>query len=164
VTQPNPRRRVLTRRRVLVLLCAVAAAAAMVVAWRVDEKAQPCWTVRQFIDYNRDAQASLKAKTHFPAAGVQGDEPTVPTDADYQAWLEGLQQHANRVTAPGLSEHAHRAAQLARQFMTVMNQANDEIGKQDFLDPHLPPSAKTAATINREFDAEESYLAHACPR
>jgi hypothetical protein len=136
----------------------------MVVAWHVDEKAQPCWTVRQFIDYDRDAQASLKAKTHFAPAGVQGEEDTVPTDADYQAWLEGLQQHADRVTAPGLSEHAHRAAQLARQFMTVMNQANDEIEKQDFLHPHLPPSAKTAATINREYGAEISTLEHACPR
>jgi hypothetical protein len=164
VTQPKPRRRVLTHRRVLVFICAVAAAAAMVVAWRVDEKAQPCWTVRQFIDYNRDARASLKAKTHFAPAGVQGEEDTVPTDADYQAWLQGLQQHADRVTAPGLSEHAHRAAQLARQFMTVMNQANDEIEKQDFLHPHLPPSAKTAATINREFGAEISTLEHACPR
>jgi hypothetical protein len=63
-----------------------------------------------------------------------------------------------------VSEHAHRAAQLARQFMTVMKQTYDEMSKQDFLHPHLPPSAKTAATINREFDAEESYLAHACPR
>jgi hypothetical protein len=164
MTQPEPRRRLLTHRRVLVFICAVAAAAAMVVAWRVDEKAQPCWTVRQFIDYNRDAQAALKAKTHFAAAGVQGEEDTVPTDADYQAWLDGLQQHADRVTAPGLSEHAHRAAQLAHQFMAVMKQTNEELSKQDFLHPQLPPSAKTAGTINREFDTEISTLDHACPR
>jgi hypothetical protein len=164
MTQPEPRRRLLTHRRVLVFICAVAAAAAMVVAWRADEKAQPCWTVRQFIDYNRDAQAALKAKTHFAAAGVQGEEDTVPTDADYQAWLDGLQQHADRVTAPGLSEHAHRAAQLAHQFMAVMKQTNEELSKQDLLHPQLPPSAKTAGTINREFDTEISTLDHACPR
>jgi hypothetical protein len=164
MTQPEPPRRLPTHRRVLVFICAVAAAAAMVVAWRVDEKAHPCWTVRQFIDYNRDAQAALKAKTHFAAAGVQGEEDTVPTGADYQAWLDGLQQHADRVTAPGLSEHAHRAAQLAHQFMAVMKQTNEELSKQDFLHPQLPPSAKTAASINREFDAEMGTLEHACPR
>jgi hypothetical protein len=102
--------RVLTRRWVLVMVCVVTAAVAMVVAWRADENAQPCWTVRQFIEYNDDAQASLKAKTHFAAAGVQGEEDTVPFAADYQAWLDGLQQRADGVTAPGLSEHAHRAA------------------------------------------------------
>lgn len=154
----------LTRRWVLAVLCVVGAAAAMVVAWRVDENAQPCWTVRQLIDYNRDAQAALKAKTHFAAAGVQGDEDRFPTEADYQAWLDGLRQHADRVTAPGLSEHAHREAQLARQYLAVRKQVNDDMSKQPMLDPQLPPSAKTAATINRDFDSEEHYLAQACPR
>lgn len=65
---------------VLVMVCVVVAAAAMVAAWRVDKNAQPCWAGRQFIDYNDDAQASLKAKTHFAAAGVQGEEDTVPSD------------------------------------------------------------------------------------
>jgi hypothetical protein len=109
-------RRNMTRQWILVFAGVIIAAAAMVFAWHVDEKAQPCWTVHQFIDYNRDAQASFKAKTHIVPPGVQGDEDRFPTDADYQAWLDRLQQHADRVTAAGLSEHAQRAAQLARQF------------------------------------------------
>jgi hypothetical protein len=54
--------------------------------------------------------------------------------------------------------------QLARQFMVVAKQVNDDMSKQDMLHPQLPPSAKTAASLNREFDTEISTLAHACPR
>jgi hypothetical protein len=149
-------------RRWVAAVCVATAAAGMFIAWRIDEQAQPCQTVRALIDFNRTTQASLKAKTHFAPAGSY-EEDSVPTDADYQAWIDGMQQHANQVTAPGLSAHAHRAAELAREFMTDMNQANVEMGKQDPLRPDLPPSAKAAGGINREFDDEMGALEHACP-
>jgi hypothetical protein len=114
------------------------------------------------IDFNRTAQASLRVKTHFAPAGSY-EQDSVPTDADYRGWLDGLQRHAERVTAPGLSAHAHRAAELAREFMADMNQANAELGQQDRLTRQLPPSAKAAATINREFGDELGALQHACP-
>jgi hypothetical protein len=157
----SPRKRVLARRWVAAA-CVAAAAAGMFIAWRVDEKAQPCWAARQMIDFNRTAQASLKAKTHFAPAGSY-EQDSVPTDADYRAWLDGLQQRADRVTGPDLSAHAHRAAELARQFMARMDQANAELGKQDPLTPQLPPSAKAAATINRQFGDQMGALEHACP-
>lgn len=151
-----------TARRLLMMLCVAAAAAGLVVAWHIDERAQPCWRVRQFIDYNRDMQASLKAKTRFaPPGSYQQD--SVPSDADYQAWLDGLQQRANQVTAPGLSAHAQRAAALAREFMKDANQMNGELGEQDPLKVELPPSAKAAARVNHEFGDEMATLARACP-
>jgi hypothetical protein len=152
---------VLTRRWVAAS-CVAAAAVGMFVAWRIDEQARPCQTVRAFIDFNRSSQASLRVKTHFAPAGSY-EQDSVPTDADYRAWLDGLQQRADRVTAPGLSAHAHRAAELARQFLAETNKANAELGKQDPLKPEVPPSAKAAGTINREFGDEMGALEHACP-
>ncbi|MGE2817943.1 hypothetical protein ACQI5H_22780 [Mycobacterium heidelbergense] len=118
--------------------------------------------MRQFIEFNRNTQASLKAKTRFAPPGSYGQD-SVPTAADYQAWLDGLQQRANEVTAPELSAHAQRAAALAREFMKDANQMNDELGKQDPLNPRLPPTAKAAAQVNHEFGDEMATLARACP-
>lgn len=149
-------------RGLLALVCLAAAAAGGVVAWRIEERAQPCWSVRQFIEFNRDTQASLKAKTRFAPPGSY--EPDfLPAAGDYQAWLGGLQQRANQVTAPELSVHAQRAAALAREFMNDANQMNAELDKQDPLKQQLPPSAKAAGHVNREFGDEMATLARACP-
>lgn len=144
------------------MLCVATATAGLVVAWRIDERAQPCWSVRQFIAFNRDTQASLKAKTRFAPAGSY-EQDSIPTGADYQAWLDGLQRRADQVTAPVLSAHAQRAAALAREFMKDANQMNDELGKQDPLNAKLPPSAKAAAEVSHEFSDEMAALARACP-
>jgi hypothetical protein len=118
--------------------------------------------VRQFIDFNRDTQASLKAKTHFAAAG--SDEPdSVPTDADYQAWIDGMHRYADRVTAAGLSAHAQRAAALASEALTVRNRMGAELNEQKPWQTHVPPAAKDWARLNHEFNAEMADLAHACP-
>jgi hypothetical protein len=61
----------------------------MFVAWRIDEKTQPCWAARQVIDFNRASQASLKTKTHFAPVGSY-EQDSVPTTADYQAWIDGM--------------------------------------------------------------------------
>lgn len=164
VTTLDPPKRKLFPRRVLELIAVAAAAAAMVVSWNVDEKNQPCITVRRFLDFNIDTQASLRAKTHTVAPGVMNDEPRYPSPADYQGWLDGLQQHADRITAPGLSEQAHRAAHAARQFWAASNQANDEFSKEPILNPKQPPSLKTVAAAGREFDTNIAGLTHACPR
>ncbi|WP_233214662.1 hypothetical protein [Mycobacterium sp. 4858] len=140
----------------------VTAAAGLVIAWRIDERAQPCWSVRQFVDFNRDMQASLKAKTRFAPPGSY-EQDSIPTDADYRAWLDGLQERANQVTEPGLSAHAQRAAALAREFMKDANQMNDELARQDPLNVKLPPSAKAAGEVNHEFGDEMAALARACP-
>lgn len=149
-------------RGLLALVCVAAAAAGVVVAWRIEERAQPCWSVRQFIEFNRDTQASLKAKTRFAPPGSY-EPDVVPAAGDYQAWLDGLQQRADEVTAPELSAHAQRAAALAREFMNDANQMSAELDKQDPLKPQLPPSAKAAGQVNREFGDELAALARACP-
>lgn len=149
-------------RLLLAAVCVAAAAAGGAQAWRIHEHSQPCWAVTQFVAFNRDAQTSLKAKTRFAPPGSY-EQDSVPSAADYQAWLDGLQQRANTVTAAGLSAHAQRAAALASDFMQVSNQMNDEISRQDPLNTKLPPSAKTAAQISHEFALEMQTLAHACP-
>ncbi|WP_231999932.1 hypothetical protein [Mycobacterium sp. 1245852.3] len=138
------------------------AAAGGVAAWRIHERTQPCWPVRQFVIFNRETQASLKAKTRFAAPGSY-EPDSLPSAADYQAWLEGLQQRANNVTADGLSAHAQRAAALAQEFMQTSNKMNDEISRQDPLSPKLPRSAKAAAQISHEFGVEMDTLSRACP-
>lgn len=118
--------------------------------------------MREFIDFNRDAQASLKAKTRFAPPGSY-EQDSVPTDADYRAWLDGLAQRADRVHAPGLSAHAQRAAALAREYLQDVKRVYDDLGKQDPLNSTLPPSAKATAQANHEFDDEMGTLARACP-
>jgi hypothetical protein len=151
-----------TARMSLIVLCLALAAVGTGVARRIDDRAQPCWPVRQLLIFNRDAQASLKAKTRLAPAGSLADN-SVPTKADYQAWLDGLQQHADQVTDPGLSTRAQRAAALAREFMKVDDQVNKEVMAQDPLRPTMPPSAKMLAQINHQFIGELTALAHACP-
>lgn len=158
----NSLRRRRAARGLLALLCVVTVAGGLVVAWRIDERAQPCWRVRQLLEFNRNSMASLKAKTRLAPAGSY-EPDSAPDRADYQAWLDGLQQRANEVTAPGLSAHAQRAAALAREFMQDINQMQDELRKQDPLKPTLPPLAKTAGQVNHEFGDELAALARACP-
>ncbi|SPM33678.1 hypothetical protein MRAB57_1482 [Mycobacterium rhizamassiliense] len=157
----RPRRRVLAR-RLIAALCVAIAAAGGFAAWHAHFRPPPCRAVHQFVEFNTAAQASLKDKTYFPPGGSY-DEPRVPTAADYQAWLDGLQGHADRITAPDLSAHAHRAAQAARDFMADMAKANDALGRQDFLKPRVPPEAKAAGEDQRKFVAEMDALARACP-
>lgn len=145
------------------MVCVAVVTGGLVVSWRIDERSQPCWSVREFIDFNRNMQASLKDKTRFAPPGSY-EQDSIPTAADYQAWLDGLQQRANQVTAAGLSAHAQRAAALAREFMNDVNQMNDELGKQDPLKPRLPPSAEAAARVNHEFGDEIATLERACPK
>lgn len=157
----RPGKRVLTR-RLLAALCVATALAGGFTAWHAHFRPPPCRAVHQFIEFNTAAQASLKDKTYFPPAGSYG-EPRVPTAADYQAWLDGLQRHADRITAPELSAHAHRATQFARDFMADIAKVNDKLGQQDPLTPHLPPEAKVAADDQHKFGAEMAALARACP-
>ncbi|MDD4865692.1 MAG: hypothetical protein PHQ28_00740 [Mycobacterium sp.] len=158
----NSHRKRRAARLLLALVCVTVATAGLTVAWRIDQRAQPCWPVRQFIDFNRDTKAALKAKTRFAPAGSY-EQDSLPTAADYQAWPDGLQQRAAQVTTPVLSAHAQRAAALAREFLKVADQMNDELDKQDPLHTELPPSAKTAARIEHEFSDEMAALARACP-
>lgn len=157
----RPRRRVLAR-RVIAALCVTIAAAGGFAAWHAHFRPPPCRAVHQFVEFNTATQASLKDKTYFPPAGSYG-EPRVPTAEDYQAWLDGLQRHADRITAPDLSAHAHRAAQFARDFMADMAKVNAALDQQDPLNRRLPPEAKAAAEDQRKFGAEMTALARACP-
>lgn len=149
-------------RALLAALCLTLAATGTVVAWRIHERSQPCWAVRQFVTFHRDTQAGLKAKTRFAPPGSY-DPDSLPAASDYQAWLSGLQQRAEQVRAPGLSAHAQHAAALAREFMTVIDRMNAELDRQDPASPALPPSATAAARINHQFEDEMAALAHACP-
>jgi hypothetical protein len=161
VSHDRSRRARLTRCWVAVA-CVLIATAGTAAAWRIHEQAQPCWAVRQLIDSNRTTQDGLKAKTYFPPAG-SFDEPKVPTDADYRAWADGLRQRADRVTAPGLAGHAHRAADLAREFLDESKVVNDKTAQQPMGESRPPPEVNDLANINREFVTELRALDQACP-
>ncbi|HEY9303104.1 MAG TPA: hypothetical protein VIO95_02295 [Mycobacterium sp.] len=113
------------------------------------------------IDFNRTTQASLKAKTYMPPAGSY-DEPRVPTTADYQAWVDGMQQRADRVKPAVLSAHAHRLADLTREFLSAMNNVNAQL-EQEPEPIHVPPAAKDVAKIEHEYDDEMRAINQACP-
>lgn len=162
VSQTRSRVQVLTRRWIAAV-CVMAAAGATVVLWRIDEQTQPCHTVRALIDFNRTTQDSLKAKTYMPPAGSY-DEPKVPTEADYRAWTDGMQQRADRVTDSGLAVHAHRLAELAREYLSANTLMNTQLNQQPVGEPsHGPPAAKEVVKTNREFTAELRALNQACP-
>lgn len=150
------------RRRWVAALCVGVLAGGIDVTWSIQSRAQPCRAVRAMIDFNRTTQASLQAKTRIPAAGSH-DELTVPADADYRYWADGMRQRAGRVGAPGLAVHAHRAADLAQQSLTVMKQMQEQAAAQDPLSRQVPASAYTFAVINREFTGQMRALQDACP-
>jgi hypothetical protein len=150
-------------RRWVAIACVLIASIGAVTAWRIHDESQPCWAVRQLIDFNHAAQDDLKAKTYWPPAGSY-DEPRVPSPADYRAWADGLRQRADRVTTPDLSVPAHRLADLAREFLDTSNSVNDQISKQPAGSPtHLPPQAQDVAKIAQQFDTELHALNAACP-
>lgn len=150
-------------RRWVAIACVLIAAAGALTAWRIHDETQPCWPVRQLIDFNRAAQDNLKAKTYMPPAGSY-DEPRVPSGADYRAWTDGLAQRADRVTTPDLAVHAHRMPDLAREYLHLSNVMNDQISRQPVGQPtQLPPEANDVAKIARQFDTELRALNEACP-
>jgi hypothetical protein len=117
--------------------------------------------VRQLIDFNRASQDSLKAKTYLPPAGSY-DEPRVPTQADYRAWVDGMQQRADRVKTPGLAAHAHRLADLAGDFLSGVDTMYAQL-HQEPQPIHVLPAGKDVARIEREFGDEMRALNQACP-
>ena len=155
------RARVLTRRW-LVALCVAIAAAGIFGAWHIHSHPPPCRAARALIDFNRTTQTSLKAKTYLPPAGSY-DEPRVPTDANYRAWIDGMRQRANQVKTPGLAAHGQRATELASQSRQLWKQVGAELDAQKPFTSQLPPSMKPYATINREFTDEMRALEQACP-
>ena len=139
------------------------AAVYMVIAWRIDERTLPCAIVHHLLDFNRASQASLKAKTHYAGAGSY-DEDRFPTDADYQAWIDGMRRYADQVTAPGLSEHAKKAAALVAQWPAIKArlaaQSEQQKPGESIVDV---PAAREFVDLNRDFNAESGALARACP-
>ncbi|BCI55328.1 hypothetical protein NIIDNTM18_46060 [Mycolicibacterium litorale] len=105
----------------------------------------------------------LQSRTHTPAAGSR-DEPSVLSESDYQAWAEGMRQHAAAVTDPELAEHARRAAELADRTVAVIRQFRVESSSRDVLDVEPPPSAKAYGEVTTEFRGEMEALERACPR
>jgi hypothetical protein len=163
VSDTGPRPSPFTRRRLVVAVAVVIATVYMVMAWRIDERTLPCATVHHLLDFNRSSQASLKAKTHFAAAGSY-DEDWGPTNADYQAWIDGMRRYADQVTAPGLSEHAHKAAALVAQWPAIKARFATQSEQQKPGDTIVDvPAAKEFADLNRGFNKEFAALARACP-
>jgi hypothetical protein len=162
VSDDHPRKSRLARRW-LAAVCVAVATAGGYTAWQIHVRAQPCWAVRQLIDFNRGAQDDLNAKTYMPPAGSY-DEPRVPTEADYRAWTDGLQERADKVTAPGLAAHATRIPELARAFLEENKAANDQMRRQPISQQtHVPPAANDMVSTNREFVAQLRALNQACP-
>ncbi|OBK43307.1 hypothetical protein [Mycobacterium kubicae] len=150
------------RRRWIAGLFAVLLTAGIVETWLIHSESEPCRRVRALIDFNSSQQKHLHELTNFPPAG-SSDEPTVPTDADYQAWADGMQQRAAKVTTPQLAPHAQRAAELANKSLAISKQLNAEMDARPFLDRSLPPSATAFMKLNEEFVGELRALDRACP-
>jgi hypothetical protein len=164
VSDTGPRPSPFTRRRLAVAVAVAIATLYMVIAWRIDERTLPCATVHHLLDFNRSSQASLKAKTHFAAAGSYGDEDRFPTDADYQAWIDGMRRYADRVSAPGLSEHAQKAAALVARWPAIKARFAAQSEQQKPGDSIVNvPAAKEFADLNRGFNEEFAALERACP-
>lgn len=159
---PHPRATRWTRLG-LAVLCTTLAASGVIERQRIHEQNQPCWAVRQFIDFNRTTQEILRAKTYWPPAGSY-DEPRVPTAADYQAWIDGLHQRADRVTTAQYALHAHRASDLATESRIVWARVGAE-GQAQKPGEHLwtVPSMKDLDRVEREFLQEMVTLNRSCP-
>jgi hypothetical protein len=122
----------------------------------------PCHATREFVDFNQSQREYLESRTRIPAAGSD-DEPSAPSDADYQKWADGLQERAERVTAPTLAPHARRVAELAGQAVSTMLQVRSEVNSHAAIDPQPPPSMKAYAAISKQFTTELNALNAACP-
>ncbi len=140
---------------------AVVALAVAVVVLRA--QSNPCRAVDELVAFNQSQLALLQSRTHTPAAGSR-DEPSAPSESDYQAWAEGMQQHAAEVTKPELAEHAQRAAELAEQTVVVIRKFRSESSSRDVLNVEPPPSAKAYGEVTTELRGELQALESACPR
>ena len=82
VSRDHPPARMRARRWLAVLYVLIAAAG-ITAAWRIHVHTQPCWAVRQLIDFNRTAQDELKAKhiSRRPVPSASLECPPTPTTA-----------------------------------------------------------------------------------
>lgn len=126
----GPRRRWLAAMVGVAVVALVVAVVGVVVVLRV--QSSPCRAVDSLVAFNESQLAMLQSRTHTPAAGSR-DEPSVLSESDYQAWAEGMRQHAAAVTDPELAEHARRAAELADRTVAVIRQFRVESSSRDVL-------------------------------
>lgn len=156
----------LRHRRYWVVIVAIATAIIVSVVagtFLLRGQPNPCQAVGELVEFNESQMAQLQSRTHVPAAGSH-DEPSAPSDADYQAWADGLQQHAAEVTAPDLKEHARRVAALADRAVVVIGEIRSESSSQDALDLEPPPSVKKYGEVTSELQTELQELKNSCPR
>ncbi len=105
------------------------------------------------IDYNNEFNHRMATATGF-------DNPDPPAGDDYAEWADHLGQLAEAITQPALSDHAHRAADLAHQASAIASRSLAESppspGKQ-------PDWVADYARIDQSFRDELEALDTACP-
>lgn len=139
----------------------VVAVLAGTIALRVQSNS--CQNVDELIAFNKSQMEVLQSRTHVPAAGSH-DEPSAPGEADYQAWADGLEKHADEVSDPELAKHARRAAELADQAVVVIRDFRTESSNRDILDLEPPPSVKKYGEVTARLNSEMQALENACPQ
>lgn len=157
----------LPRGRALLISIAAVTAVVLVVAALTaianGGQSNGCRAVGELLRFNDSQMELMRSRTHIPSAGSY-DEPSAPTVGDYKAWADGMKRHAAEVTEPGLTTHAQRAAELAKQSVLAIEQFRSESDTRDLLDMSLPPSAESYAQVTAELDEQMQALEEACPQ
>lgn len=136
------------------LTVAISAALISAVACSTDHPASDCENVQQMIAYNR-------SHTEKIAAESDAENPSETPISDYSAWAAKMGEYASHIANPDLAAHAEKAADLAGQSVSIVEEARNDSNQPTRSGP--PPWVKRYAEIDSQFRAELESLRTACP-
>lgn len=137
------------------IVVAVVAAGVGTIAWfSTDRSVSDCETVQQMIAYNRSHSERIAAQS-------DAENPEETSLSDYSSWATEMHTYASKISDRNLAAHAKRAADLAEQSVTIVEESRDESNSTPLTTP--PPWVRKYAEIDAEFRAEVESLSTACP-
>lgn len=120
-----------------------------------------CAPVRELLSFNKTQIDAMNAKTHDPAPG-SFEKATEPSDLDYQAWSDGLNDRAAKVTDKDLSGPAKDMARTAGWLVEARLNFNVQAAHTAPGAP-MPPAGMAVKVFNDQFDSQTRQLAKTCP-
>jgi hypothetical protein len=143
------------QRRWLLGLLAAAAATVVIPACSSSAPKDSCGTTHQMLDYNKSQTAAIGAKSD-PEAGTQA------STVDYQQWADQLKKYAGQISTPQTAgQHAQKAADLAGQTVTLVQQARN--ANSEPLEAQPPQWVQQYSDVQVQLNRELLALKDACP-
>lgn len=140
----------------IAILVIAVAAVALSQAGVFGRSSAECGPVKDLLEFNKSESTRIASKT-----GDSQGVPNVGEDALYQAWVDGLIERAQKVTAPDLAATATQVASLANEFVGKFPELRAESASRAPGAP-APAVAFQMEVLNTQITENLKKLSDAC--